>query len=138
MKAAAGAGHVTADSGKHTTFEIHVRYLLISPVLIPLSTFLPPLGLPSILALIGMHDGTTEDAKGAGFMSLLTSSLVLFGTKDNFTSAKKLQQWAEKLARRADGRLQWHALDDAGHFWREAGAITALEVKIALWASQPT
>jgi pimeloyl-ACP methyl ester carboxylesterase len=137
MKAAADSESAQANARKHTTFEIHVRYLLVSPVLVPLSTFLPPLGLPSLFALLGLHDRTTDD-KSADFMSLTTSTLVLFGTEDNFTSAKKLQQWAEKLEQRADGRLQWFALDGAGHFWREPGAIAALKTKISLWASQPT
>jgi hypothetical protein len=137
MKGAADSEHVPAIAGKRTTFEIHVRYLLISPVLVPLGTFLPPLGMPSLVSLLGMHGKSTDDSKSNGFSSLLTSTLVLFGNKDNFTSAKKLEQWAVKLAQQADGRLQWFAVDGAGHFWREPGAAAVLEEKLALWV-EPT
>jgi hypothetical protein len=138
MRSTATETSAPVKVNKHITFEIEVRYLLVSPVLVPFSTILPPVGAPSLLALLGMHDSAASEAKGTGFMSLLTSTLVAFGTSDNFTSAKRLRQWTERLARRSDGRLQWFALDDAGHFWREEGAITTLQSRIMKWVSEPT
>lgn len=94
---------------------ISIRYLLISPVLIPLSTTLVPPGIPFISATAtttttatagggGGGGGSTsleteEKSTAAGVFSLQYPTLIAFGSSDTFTSSKKLCQWAERLAK---------------------------------------
>lgn len=88
---------------------ISIRYLLISPVLIPLSTTLVPPGIPFISATATAAGGgggggsTSLETEGkstaAGVFSLQYPTLIAFGSSDTFTSSKKLCQWAERLAK---------------------------------------
>lgn len=85
---------------------ISIRYLLISPVLIPLSTTLVPPGIPFISATATATAGgggtsleTEEKSTAAGVFSLQYPTLIAFGSSDTFTSSKKLCQWAERLAK---------------------------------------
>lgn len=90
---------------------ISIRYLLISPVLIPLSTTLVPPGIPFISATAtatateggggggGTSLETEEKSTAAGVFSLQYPTLIAFGSSDTFTSSKKLCQWAERLAK---------------------------------------
>lgn len=85
---------------------ISIRYLLISPVLIPLSTTLVPPGIPFISATATATTGggstsleTEEKSTAAGVFSLQYPTLIAFGSSDTFTSSKKLCQWAERLAK---------------------------------------
>lgn len=87
---------------------ISIRYLLISPVLIPLSTTLVPPGIPFISATTtatataggrGTSLETEEKSTAAGVFSLQYPTLIAFGSSDTFTSSKKLCQWAERLAK---------------------------------------
>lgn len=93
---------------------ISIRYLLISPVLIPLSTTLVPPGIPFISATATTTATATATAAGggrstsleteekstaAGVFSLQYPTLIAFGSSDTFTSSKKLCQWAERLAK---------------------------------------
>lgn len=87
---------------------ISIRYLLISPVLIPLSTTLVPPGIPFISATTtatatagggSTSFETEEKSTAAGVFSLQYPTLIAFGSSDTFTSSKKLCQWAERLAK---------------------------------------
>ncbi|GAB1734991.1 hypothetical protein NU219Hw_g63t2 [Hortaea werneckii] len=104
------------------------NYLLISPVLLPLTTMLCPPG-PSI-SFTGL---TKHPGSGTGGYSFSDhNSLALFGTADIFTSSKRLQAWAEKQ-KSSNPRFEWKQVEDAGHFWHEEGAMEALEGRIASW-----
>lgn len=105
--------------------RVAVRYLLVSPVLFPLSTTLLPPGL-------AFPKANATDAT-AGLLSLKHPTLVAFGDSDHFTSAKKLRQWAERLASESKGRLRWTQIDGVGHFWREEGVAARLEAELVQW-----
>lgn len=107
---------------------MNVRYLLVSPVLFPLSTVLLPPGL----AMPKTH-GTDASA---GVLSLKHPTLVAFGDSDHFTSAKKLRQWAGKLASESAGLWKWIQVDGAGHFWREEGVAERLEGRLVEWIKE--
>ncbi|KAI5369559.1 Putative alpha/Beta hydrolase [Septoria linicola] len=108
---------------------VTVRYLLISPVLLPLSTTLLSPGLPFTM-------GSSTDQQ-EGVLSLRCPTLILFGSSDTFTSSKKLRQWAEKLERDSPGKhIRWSQIEGAGHFWREQGVMQALQSKIQAWAKE--
>ncbi|CZT20599.1 uncharacterized protein RCC_06457 [Ramularia collo-cygni] len=105
--------------------RVKVRYLLVSPVLFPLSTVLLPPGL-------ALSRAKATDAN-VGVLSLKSPTFVAFGDSDHFTSAKKLRQWSERLAAGSAGRWKWIQVDGAGHFWREDGAAARLEAELVKW-----
>lgn len=145
---------------------ISIRYLLISPVLIPLSTTLVPPGIPFIsatattttTATAGGGGGSTsleteEKSTAAGVFSLQYPTLIAFGSSDTFTSSKKLCQWAERLAKDSaavaaatnttattphpvDAKVEWTQIDGAGHFWREGGVMRELQGNIREWVAK--
>lgn len=145
---------------------ISIRYLLISPVLIPLSTTLVPPGIPFISATAtataagggGTSLETEEKSTAAGVFSLQYPTLIAFGSSDTFTSSKKLCQWAERLAKDSaavaalatpattnttataphpvDAKVEWTQIDGAGHFWREGGVMRELQGNIREWVAK--
>lgn len=145
---------------------ISIRYLLISPVLIPLSTTLVPPGIPFISATATAGGGSTsleteEKSTAAGVFSLQYPTLIAFGSSDTFTSSKKLFQWAERLAKDSavvattaataaatnttttataphsvDAKVEWTQIDGAGHFWREGGVMRELQGNIREWVAK--
>ncbi|KAK3719534.1 hypothetical protein LTR37_004392 [Vermiconidia calcicola] len=110
--------------------SITIRYLFISPVLLPFTHTLSPPGPPSFTP--GMRKLAAAD-KGGGIAFLQNQTLVLFGSADGFTSAGRLRVWAEKMARDSKSSFEWAEVKDAGHFWREAGVMQQLQEKLAAW-----
>jgi alpha/beta superfamily hydrolase len=119
------SGDFNASSSPRSAPQVTVRYLLVSPVLFPLSTILLPPGL----ALPKSHSTAVD----AGVLSLKNPTFLAFGDSDTFTSGKKLRQWAERLASESKGSWKWTQVDCAGHFWREDGAAARLESELAEW-----
>ncbi|KXT08707.1 hypothetical protein AC579_1571 [Pseudocercospora musae] len=119
-----------ADVQPADSSSIVVQYLLISPVLVPLTTSLLSPGIP-------FTSGTATDQEAAGMMSLRWPTLIAFGSADTFTSSKKLKTWCERLAEQSSGRLEWTEIPDAGHFWREEGVMRALQQSIISWLNKP-
>lgn len=122
--------------------DVDVRYLLVSPVLLPFSTILAPAGVPTLPGGFGVfhrkataeQDVSPSSVAASGFAALDHPTLVAFGDKDSFTAAKRLQQWAERT--QASARpdcFEWTEFDNAGHFWREKGAMRALTKRISGW-----
>jgi pimeloyl-ACP methyl ester carboxylesterase len=69
----------------------------------------------------------------AGTLFLEDPTLVIFGSTDGFTSARRLRGWAEKMSKDTSSKFEWHEVDGAGHFWREAGVMQDLQEKVAIW-----
>lgn len=108
---------------------IFTRYLLVSPILVPLTTLLLSPGLP-------FTSGSLADEQDAGVLSLKSPSLIAFGTSDTFTSSKRLKEWSETLVQQSSGRVKWKEIADAGHFWHKKGAMRALQTEIVSWLHQ--
>ena len=108
-----------------------LSFLLVSPVLPPVSSFLTmfskpwkPQGLTS----------TTMKTDGALYEHLQQNlTLAVFGSKDFFTTSKKLQRWARSLADGANSQFTYHEVQGAGHFWQEDGAEARLTTSITGW-----
>ncbi|KAF2664918.1 hypothetical protein BT63DRAFT_459536 [Microthyrium microscopicum] len=101
-------------------FQIKLSYLLISPLLPPISTF-TALSFP----FHNDHDIHTK--------KLTTSpTLAIFGSKDVFTASKKLKLWGEGL-QNVNRTFEWTEVDGAGHFWRESGTEEVLIDRIGKW-----
>jgi hypothetical protein len=108
--------------------RVDVGYLLISPVILPFSTMLSPPGSPSLP--MAWQRGKADGSPGALFLQHRT--LAIFGAKDAFTSARRLRAWAEKQGADSPG-FSWVQVAQAGHFWREDGAMTALQDHLLSW-----
>ena len=111
-----------------THANIKTSYLVISPILPPISTLLSlpiPFGKPA-----------TKDEyflKGIG-----TSTLAVYGTNDIFTSISRLRKWSEKCMEKAEsGKFQAVEVEGGDHFWvdNEHGTIGVgvLKEKVRRW-----
>ncbi|KAH9822952.1 hypothetical protein Tdes44962_MAKER00780 [Teratosphaeria destructans] len=113
--------------------RVTARYLVISPVLLPIpfTTILAPPGVPGMS--FGHRRVAPED-HAAGMVFTRHPTLVMFGTKDAFTSDKQLRLWAGKLQKASKvNEFRWKQIQDAGHFWREEGAMRRLQDVVASW-----
>ena len=110
----------------------HVCFLLISPVLPPVSSFLTmfskqqwkPRGVSSPVIVSG--DSTNENLER-------NQTFAIYGDNDFFTSSKKLQRWAAALASQPGSQFVQYEVADAGHFWQEDGVESELERAITSW-----
>jgi alpha/beta superfamily hydrolase len=92
--------------------RITTSYLLISPPLPPISSFLLPgwLCLPGYSVQTIMEPGTLANRK--------SRMLCVWGDDDVFTGVKRYRKWAERM-----GEEWFHGVEvaKAGHFWRRQG-----------------
>ncbi|KAF4553096.1 Hypothetical protein D9617_8g051090 [Elsinoe fawcettii] len=138
------------DRGKgEGQMRVRARYLLVSPLLPPLS------GLLS-MSFSGMMPGRLEGwlhgngAKGeeSGKAFTTNPTLAIFGSEDGFTSGSRLVSWAERMQREAAAHnygsedstkksgFEWLLVEDAGHFWREEGVEDVMKERIGTWVSR--
>ncbi|KAK5113624.1 hypothetical protein LTR62_003251 [Meristemomyces frigidus] len=107
---------------------LNVKYLLISPVILPFSsTICPPSFVPTSRA------GPAYGSAGSQFLRHPT--LAVFGTRDSFTSSKRFRTWAEKQSTLSSSFL-WQSVDGAGHFWSEKGVMQVLQERITRFVSK--
>jgi pimeloyl-ACP methyl ester carboxylesterase len=104
--------------------KLHVGYLLVSPLLPPISAFTTlPFGLNALKA-------NSEDI----LQKLAANpSLAVFGSDDMFTSARKLRGWAQDISIKPSSRFQFVEVDGAGHFWRSISAQKSLRIAVTEW-----
>ena len=107
-----------------------ICYLLISPVLPPaatLATFFSTLSFKGRQAEKCMlsKDGCHELAK--------CPSLAIYGSKDFFTSVKKVGRWGQELSSKPGSTFRLHQVDGAGHFWREPGVLEQMKKRVREW-----
>jgi len=100
--------------------RIRPSYLLISPLLPPISTLLT-LRFSSIFI---------EDTE---FALVNNKALAIFGDRDAFTSSSRLVKWAKRLEGGEDPRFTYKEIEGASHFWNEDGVGWKLQDSIALW-----
>ena len=112
-----------------------VYYLLISPLLPPVSSFAT---MFSKLSTSRSHKGPLNEPAPHGQYDRLTScgTLAIYGGKDFFTSQKKLRAWSEALRSKSNSRFDFHEVSIAGHFWREEGHEAELRRTIRDWLEQ--
>jgi alpha/beta superfamily hydrolase len=109
--------NVVKDGPSLSEFSIDVSYLLVSPLLPPVSVLI---SLPIGNNLINDMSMTKFKAK---------PTLAIWGTNDIFTSAKKLRRWAEEH-HQLNQRFVWIEVQGASHFWQETGVVDKLTSKI--------
>ncbi|KAL9129602.1 MAG: hypothetical protein Q9217_001990 [Psora testacea] len=100
--------------------ELRTAYLLVSPLLPPLSSF---------LALsMGQRNGRVGEEK-----LVQAHTLVVYGNRDIFTSQRKLRRWAEGLKERVGSRFRFSEVQGAGHFWKEEGVEEEMKRAVGQW-----
>lgn len=99
-----------------------VSYLLVSPLLPPISLFL------TLFSKFSLGVGMETSAGGQQIPcpkpadQLRTyRTLVIYGNEDPFTPASKVRNWSAEIERVPGSRFESHEIDGAGHFWREDG-----------------
>ncbi|GAB7358439.1 hypothetical protein MBLNU230_g2505t1 [Neophaeotheca triangularis] len=116
------------ERGRETccTHSVSVAYLLVSPLLPPISH---ALGLSFNLG------GMLQSHREHRLVLQNHPTLALFGSVDSFTSSRKLQVWCERLSKTTDPRFDWAEIREAGHFWTEPGALDALLSHVEAWVT---
>ena len=120
--------------------ELHapttVSYLLISPLLPPVSQFLTAFSTLSV----NVGGGSAQARLAARPIDQLSMhrTLALFGNQDTFTSARKLQRWSAELGCVPHSRFQGCEIEGAGHFWREEGVEMHARQALREWLSYDT
>jgi pimeloyl-ACP methyl ester carboxylesterase len=109
-----------------------VYYLLVSPLLPPISNLAT---MFTRLAASRFQEGLLSDSSTHDVTEHLHSceTLAIYGSKDLFTSRKKLRAWSEALSARPDSRFRFHEVLNAGHFWREEGVEAEMRNTIRQW-----
>lgn len=113
-----------------------ISYLLVSPILPPISQFLTMFSKISLSS--NASSGTS--AQGTPIPSPVPEqqlcahpTLAIYGDNDTFTPAHKLEKWCDDIANMAESKFQHREIEDAGHFWHEHGARTQMKATIRTW-----
>lgn len=111
-----------------------VSYLLVSPILPPLSNLL------TLFSKLSLDVGVDMPAQGKQIPCPKPAtqlcqhrSLALYGNEDGFTSAKKLRTWSGELSSVPQSQFQCREIDGAGHFWREDGVANQARHVLQDW-----
>lgn len=113
-----------ASNSERPPLHVEASYLLISPLLPPVSSLATlPFGFRSL-----RHD-REELSKRLS----LHHSLAVFGNDDDFTSAHKLRKWAKGVSEEQNSAFRYVEIEHAGHFWRDHGVQNALKAAITGW-----
>jgi len=108
--------------------------LLVSPILPPIAGFTTLFTKPTFERRdkqnqkITVRDQSSKDEKFA-----TRPTCLIFGSRDSFTSSKRLQKWSSGLQSQAKSTFCSNEIEGAGHFWTEADAPRQLQASIANW-----
>ncbi|ORY19817.1 Alpha/Beta hydrolase protein [Clohesyomyces aquaticus] len=104
-----------------------VRYLLISPLMSPLST----------MAATGLGHKFWNRAREAGPDVLVQHpALAVYGDRDGFTAANRVRQWIERLRNEPVSKFKAVEIENAGHFWHEHGVEGELREALKKWGAE--
>ncbi|RJE24229.1 hypothetical protein PHISCL_03439 [Aspergillus sclerotialis] len=116
-----------------------VSYLLMSPLLPPLSQLL------TIFTKLSLDVQVEVSAQGKHIPCPKPATqlrkhrtLVIYGTEDGFTSAKKLRKWSDELLHAPQSQFQYQQVEGAGHFWRENGVEEQARHALREWLNGMT
>jgi len=125
-----GAHHVPDDDQGNYVPVVKTHYLLISPLLPPVSSFATMFSRPRI------HNPKAPRAAEEEEEDRLVKNptLAVYGDVDFFTSVRKLRKWNHMLASKEGSLFQGVEIAGAGHFWREDGVEARLREVVGSWA----
>lgn len=130
-----------------TSHEVHVDfkkiaepqicYLLISPLLPPISLFLTmfsKLSGPShFKADACSSQGKRKTSPAIGEQLVDHPTLAIYGDSDFLMSRKSLRKWAEGLSERPNSMFRFVEIGGAGHFWQEQGVDAKMRASLREW-----
>jgi hypothetical protein len=124
----------TAASGVQLVVPV-VCYLLVSPLLPPVSSFTT---MFSSLSFAVKKKSSSASAGGIAVSRpdvelVLHPSCAVFGDRDTFTSQRKLRKWAENLRQRPNSQFRFFEVNGAGHFWQERNLAERMKSSIQQW-----
>ena len=101
-----------------------ICFLLVSPLLPPISS----------LATFFSNSSKSRSTETDIDQTLANHpTLAIYGSRDFFTSQKKLRSWALSERRRPSSLFHFHEVFGAGHFWREHDAEEELRRHVRKW-----
>lgn len=117
--------------------EPQTYYLLISPLLPPISLFL------TMFSKLSGHSPIKDDACSSQSKRETSSktgeqlanhpTLAIYGDSDFLTSRKNLRRWAEGLSERPNSMFRYKEIGGAGHFWQEQGVDARMRASLREW-----
>jgi len=112
--------------GVDKKWKVTARYLLVSPLLPPISSFM--MGFAGMKAW-GLGRGSVDEEE-RGIEAAGARVLAVYGDGDTFTGIRKYRKWREKM----EGE-RWRGVEvgGAGHFWREEGVMEVLVGQVEEW-----
>jgi alpha/beta superfamily hydrolase len=107
-------------------WKVTARYLLVSPLLPPISSLM--MGFPGVKAW-SLGRGSVDEGE-KGIEAVDARVLAVYGDGDTFTGVRKYRKWREKM----EGE-RWKGVEvgGAGHFWREEGVMGVLVGEVEEW-----
>ena len=117
--------------------EVQACYLLISPLLPPISLFATMFSRFSYASadkfnVLSSH-GKCQASASLDEPLVNHPTLAIYGDRDFFSSAKKLRRWAEGLAEKPNSLFRFKEIRGAGHFWQEEGVDVQMRACIREW-----
>lgn len=123
----ADSAAVQADLGAMSIPLPKTCYLLISPLLPPIST------LATMFSSLRLDRTPGYDDK-----FVCHPTLAIYGGDDFFTSQRKLARWAENLKVASESHFQFREIAGAGHFWRDDESASQLRKCVKDWVRSTT
>lgn len=105
-----------------------IEYLLVSPLLPPVSNFLTMFSRPILESRTGEYATQPHDLQ-----LTLRRTLAIFGDSDTFTSKRKLRKWTVALTKASESRFKFEEIKGAGHFWRHIEEQQMMHTAISRW-----
>lgn len=118
-----GAQVLPPEQHKSTLVVPEIRYLLISPLAVPISMLLAP--------ALGRKFWHKEEGYKEAFSK--HTSLAIYGDQDAFSSVKKLRNWIALLKTEAGTHFSSVEIVGAGHFWVEHHVEEELRAALSKW-----
>jgi pimeloyl-ACP methyl ester carboxylesterase len=126
------------DSPSHTPAQPQTAYLLVSPVLAPMTTLITMFSRPVFEYRNSSTGRTIKDQSSKDDKFLTHPSCVIYGNKDVFTSSRRVHKWTEDLHNRARSTFTSYGVEGAGHFWIEDGTMGQLRSCLDQWLTRWT
>lgn len=125
-----------STSGANGMTVPKISYLLVSPILPPVSLFVTMFsrvsfisGMSRGLSLQGAHVPTPSPDE-----QLRTHpTFVIYGTSDIFTPHKKIRRWVDTLRHAPGSKVESREIEGAGHFWVERDTEPQMRRALREW-----
>ncbi|KXG53702.1 uncharacterized protein PGRI_007520 [Penicillium griseofulvum] len=128
--------HSLTDVPDLCALTTSISYLLVSPLLPPISQFITLFSNLSLNLKTEASGGPHIPCPRPADQQSTHHTLALFGDQDTFTSAGKLQRWSDEMVHIPRSQFQFRMIDGAGHFWRENGAEARARHALKEWLCQ--